>query len=316
MKIWDKIAHFLRLLRKAPISIDEVKQQLQVSIGYDLKNPKVLTGRLLSEINSRKENIKNLSEVEFQVFSQWGDDGIIQYLINKIDLPNKTFIEFGVENYTESNSRFLLINNNWSGLVMDGSENNINYIKNDPVSWAHELYAWPVFITKENINDLIIKFLSLGYSKDIGLLSIDIDGNDYWIWEAINTINPIIVIVEYNSLYGYDNPLTNPYEADFYRLNKGNIILHYGSSLLSLCDLADIKGYDFIGCNSAGNNAYFIRADKNSSFKKLNSKDGYVLSKFNEMKDTDGSWIVGKDRFQKLKGRKVYNTRNNRIELI
>lgn len=316
MKIWDKIADYLHLLRKAPETIHEVKQQLQTGIEYDLKNPKVLTGRLFAEINSKKENLKSLDEVEFQVFSQWGDDGIIQYLIHKIDIPNKTFIEFGVENYTESNTRFLLINNNWIGLVMDGSESNINYIKNDPVSWAHELYSWPAFITRENINDLINKFVSIGHSPDIGLLSIDIDGNDYWIWEAINTINPIIVIVEYNSLYGYDNPFTNPYEADFYRLNPGNIILGYGSSLLSLCDLAEVKGYDFIGCNSAGNNAYFIRKDKNPLFKKLSAKEGYVVSKFNEMKKPDGTRILGKDRFEQLKGRKIFNTRSNTIEII
>jgi hypothetical protein len=289
---------------------------LQDDIEYDLKNPKVLTGRLLSEINSKKENVKSLNEVEFQVFSQWGDDGIIQYLIQKVDIPNKTFIEFGVENYTESNTRFLVINNNWSGLVMDGSENNISYIKDDPVSWAHELHSWPVFITKENINELITKFLSLGYAKDVGLLSIDIDGNDYWIWEAINTIEPVIVIVEYNSLYGSDNAFTTPYQPDFFRLNKDNIILHYGSSLLSLCDLAETKGYDFIGCNTAGNNAYFLRKDKNSSFKKLSPGEGYVISKFNEMKNPDGTRIVGKDRFEQLKGRKVYNTRKNTIEII
>ena len=306
----------MHLIRKAPGTIQEVKQQLKPDIEYDLKNPKVLTGRLLSEINSKKENVKSFSEVEFQVFSQWGDDGIIQYLIHKVDIPNKTFIEFGVENYTESNTRFLLINNNWSGLVMDGSESNIDYIKNDPISWAHELYSWPVFITKENINDLIKKFLGIGYAADIGLLSIDIDGNDYWIWEAINTINPIIVIVEYNSLYGYDNPFTNPYEADFFRLNQGNIILQYGSSLLSLCDLADIKGYDFIGCNNAGNNAYFLRKDKNFSFKKLSPKEGYVVSKFNEMQKPDGTRILGKDRFEYLKGRKIFNTRTNTIEII
>lgn len=316
MNILGKISDYLHLLRKAPGTIQEVKQQLRSNIEYDLKNPKVLTGKLLSEINSQKEKVKSFNEVEFQVFSQWGDDGIIQYLIHKIDISNKTFIEFGVENYTESNTRFLLINDNWSGLVMDGSETNIDYIKNDPISWAHELHAWPVFITRENINEQIDRFLKIGYSKEVGLLSIDIDGNDYWIWEAINSIEPIIVVVEYNSLYGHDNAYTNPYQPDFFRLNKDNIILHYGSSLLSLCDLAEVKGYDFVGCNNAGNNAYFIRKDKNSIFKKLTAQEGFIMSKFNEMRNEDGSRIMGKDRFEKLKGRQVYNTRNKRIETI
>src|SRR5882762_7163690 len=84
-------------------------QQIISHDENDLKNHKVNLGQIQSHLNSQKEFINDLSEVEFQVFSQWGDDGIIQYLINKIEIPNKTFIEFGVENYKESNTRFLLI---------------------------------------------------------------------------------------------------------------------------------------------------------------------------------------------------------------
>lgn len=130
-----------------------------IDTSTDLKNPKVLIGSLYSKINSKEQNIKSIQDVEFQVFSQWGDDGIIQYLVSKISIPNKVFIEFGVENYTESNTRFLLVNNNWSGLVIDGSKENIDYIKNDKISWAHDLHAFHAFITKANINELINKFI-------------------------------------------------------------------------------------------------------------------------------------------------------------
>jgi hypothetical protein len=311
-----KITNYLKLIRRLPGNVEFLRRQSDVEIQYDLKNPKVIMGKFLAELNSKKENIENFSEVEFQVFSQWGDDGIIQYLINKVEIANKVFIEFGVENYRESNTRFLLINNNWSGLVMDGLESNINYIKNDPISWAHELHSWPVFITRENINERIGQFLKLGYSRDIGLLSIDLDGNDYWIWQAIDVILPVIVIVEYNSLYGDDNAYTVPYDADFFRLKDGNIILNYGASLVSLCDLAENKGYDFIGCNSAGNNAYFLRKDKNLYFKKKSPKEGFVNSKFNEMKNKDGSWIMGNDRLLQLKGRTIFNTRTNSTQII
>src|ERR1700722_4481629 len=91
----------------------------------DLKSPKVNLGQIQARLNTQLEEISSLQDVEFQVFSQWGDDGIIQYLIGNIDIRHKTFIEFGVENYRESNTRFLLINNNWSGLVIDGSKENI-----------------------------------------------------------------------------------------------------------------------------------------------------------------------------------------------
>ena len=83
---------------------------------------------LLGKINTRQvlniNKLSSLKEAEFKVFSQWGDDGIIQYLINKIPIKNQTFVEFGVEDYTESNTRFLLMNNNWSGLIIDGSYSN------------------------------------------------------------------------------------------------------------------------------------------------------------------------------------------------
>jgi len=311
------LSYYFKLLRKMPGNIQALKANSEVVPGYDLKNPKVLLGRMLAEMNSKKPTIQNLSEVEFQVFSQWGDDGILQYLISKLDIPQKTFIEFGVENYTESNTRFLLINNNWCGLVMDGSKTNMDYVKNDLISWAHEIYAEAVFITKDNINDQISAFLKKGFSRELGLLSIDIDGNDYWIWDAIDTVDPIIVVAEYNSLFGFDKPYTTPYQEDFYRLQKGNIILNYGASLLSLCDLAEVKGYDFIGCNSAGNNAYFIRRDKNSNmFKKLTAEQGYVKSRFSEMCYPDGSRIMGDERLKQLKGCKVFNTRTKSIESI
>src|SRR5204862_108186 len=104
---------------------------------------KILSAKLLIAENNKLENINSLSDVEFSVFSQVGDDGIIQWLINKIPFPSssKTFIEFGVENYTEATTRFLLINNNWSGLVMDGSENNIQFIKDDFISWMYQIEA-------------------------------------------------------------------------------------------------------------------------------------------------------------------------------
>lgn len=311
-----KLGYYFKLLRKMPGTVQALKANSETTPGYDLKNPKVLMGKLLAELNAKKEGVQSLSEVEFQVFSQWGDDGILQYMTGKLDIPEKTFVEFGVENYTESNTRFLLVNNNWCGLVMDGSKENMNYVRQDLISWAHEIYAEDVFITKDNINDQISGFLKKGFSQELGLLSIDIDGNDYWIWQAINTVNPVIVVVEYNSLFGFDKPYTTPYQADFYRLQKGNIILNYGSSLLSLCDLAEEKGYDFVGCNSAGNNAYFIRRDKNNLFKKLTPEQGYVKSRFSEMCYPDGRRIMGNDRWAQLKGCKVYNTRTNSIESI
>ena len=149
----------------------------------------------------KRQNNEQLSysfnDYEFQVYSQWGEDGLIQYLIDTIIIERPIFVEFGVENYKESNTRFLLVNNNWSGLVIDGSLDNIQSIKKDSIYWRHNLKAECAFITKENINKLIDQN---GINGDIGLLSIDVDGNDYWIWDAISVVSPRIVVCEYNSI--------------------------------------------------------------------------------------------------------------------
>jgi len=276
------------------------------------KSHKINLGQLQAAVNNQKTRIDDLAEVEFQVFSQWGDDGIIQYLIGKLDIPNKTFIEFGVENYTESNTRFLILNNNWTGYVIDGGQENIQYVKNDPVSWACELHAECAFITRENINDLLKK---PGFQREVGILSIDIDGNDYWVWEAIDSIDPILVIVEYNSVFGRNTNWTVPYDPGFCRNDKHPSGLYYGASLKALVELGQKKGYGFIGCNSKGNNAYFLRKDKLSVFTEKNAEEGYVLSKFRES-NAGGKWITGTDRIKTIGGMEIYDLDQKKIDRI
>lgn len=200
-----------------------------------------------------------LQNYEFRVFSQWGEDGIIQFLISKIEIQKKIFVEFGVEDYKQANTRFLLVNNNWSGLVIDASEENVSKIKLDPVYWNYNLKAINSFVTKDNINGLL---LENGLSGEIGLLSIDIDGNDYWIWDSINIIQPIIVVIEYNHRFGYNAAVTIPYDTNFERSRAHFSMIYFGASLKALYSLGKQKGYTFIGCCSNGVNAFFVRSDK------------------------------------------------------
>jgi len=265
---------------------------------------------LLANLNLPKSQkrgpVNKLQEVELRLFSQWGEDGIIQYLIHNIEIPNKIFIEFGVENYEEANTRFLLIHDNWSGLVIDGLADNIEFIKKDPIYAKYDLIAINDFITKDNINHLIQQHIPFA---DIGLLSIDIDGNDYWIWESIQVINPRIVICEYNSVFGAQKAITVPYKGDFYRTSEHYSNLYFGASLKALCTLAEAKGYDFIGSNSAGVNAFFIRKDLSAPFKKYDALSGYFESKFKESRDKNGnlSFLRGKDRLLEIKEKLVFD---------
>ena len=270
-------------------------------------------GQILSRLAQNDMPVQPFSKVEFQVFSQWGDDGIIQYLINYLDIETKVFIEFGVQDYKESNTRFLLINNNWSGLVMDGDEANINSIKRDSLYWRYDLRAKKAFVTSENINTLLTEE---GITGNIGLLHIDIDGNDYWIWKSIDVISPDIVIMEYNSVFGCDRAITIPYAPNFVRTSAHYSNLYAGSSLLALCDLAESKGYCLVGSNSAGNNAYFVKKEMIRDLKPLTAKEGYVESKFRESRDKKGelTYLRAEERLNLISGMPIYNTREDKTE--
>lgn len=273
----------------------------------------VLLGRELSWRARKLESINSLADVEFSVFSQFGDDGIIQWLIHRIPNLSKTFVEFGVEDYQEANTRFLLVNDNWRGLVMDGSSRNIGAIRQDPISWRHDLQSTHAFITAENIDQLL---LNHGFKEDIGLLHIDIDGNDYWVWRGITATRPAITIVEYNSVFGAEREITVPYDPTFNRTTKHSSNLYFGASLPALCELARSKGYDFVGSNSAGNNAYFVRSDLRHGLKPLTAAEGYVVSKFAESRDTKGrmTYLRGEKRLALLRGLPVVNTRTGACE--
>ena len=278
--------------------------------------PLLLLGRLLSESLKSKKNIASLREVEFKVFSQWGDDGIIQWLVHHLDFPNTTFIEFGVANYREANTRFLMMNDNWSGLVMDGSEKNLAQIVNAEYYWQYELQATCAFIDAGNINALIA---TSQLAAEVGLLHIDLDGNDYWIWKQIDAISPVVVILEYNAVFGNDRAITVPYDKLFLRTPAHHSNLYFGASLPALHQLSTSKGYGFIGCNSAGNNAYFVRRDKlNDTVREVSLQAGFMPSKFRESRNEARklTHISGAARIELIRGLPVYNTATGKLEKL
>jgi hypothetical protein len=202
--------------------------------------------------------LETLGDAEFKVFSQWGEDGIIEWLISRLPGIPETFIEFGVEDYTEANTRFLLRHRNWRGLIMDGSKENMESARQGIGFWRHDLTAKHAFITRDNINALLQEE---GFTGEVGILSVDIDGNDYWVWEAINVVQPWIVIAEYNAVFGDLRPLTIPYDATYTREAGHPSLLYFGASVAALSHLGEKKGYRVVGSNRAGNNLFLVRAD-------------------------------------------------------
>jgi hypothetical protein len=227
-----------------------------------------------------------LADYEFRVFSQWGDDGIIQYLIRNLNIASKSFIEFGVESYREASTRFLLLHDNWRGLVIDGSQEYMDALRQEEVYWRYDLTAVSSFVTPSNINSLISTH---GFAGELGLLSVDIDGMDYWVWKSINVVSPAIVIAEYNSLFGPDRAVTLPLDEKFTRQAAHHSRIYYGVSLAALVKLGEEKGYACVGCNSAGNNVFFVRRDlMPADWKALTAKEAYVAAKFREVRDENG----------------------------
>lgn len=273
-------------------------------------------GRTLSN-QQNLLNFDRLSDYEFKIFSQWGDDGIIQYLIKHVPIRNNVFIEFGVEDFAESNSRFLMMNNNWTGFVMDGSSDAMNRLRNRSWFWKYDLSNKTVFIDRDNINSLLAE---TGFS-DIGILSVDLDGNDYFIFDEINLtkLNPSIIIMEYNAVFGKDRFISVPYRKDFMRGKAHHSYLFFGASLAALNYAATKKGYSLVGCTSAGNNAYFVRNDLlNNKVKAVDVEPAFVDSKFREGRNEDFSlsFISRDKRLDVIKGLNVINVKTNQVEKL
>ncbi len=275
----------------------------------------VLQSRTISNLLREKKRLKFLAEIEFSGFSQWGEDGIIDWLIDRLPGMPETFVEFGVQDYRESNTRLLLYLRNWRGLVMDGSCRNIADIKQQDISWRFDLEAQCAFIDRDNINNLIY---SAGISGEIGLLSVDLDGNDYWVWKAIDVVNPVIVVCEYNAVFGDAQRISVPYRPDFQRTIAHHSNLYFGASLPSLIDLGNQKGYVYIGSNSNGCNAFFVREDRASEIVQVIDEVKSFPSRFRESRDAAGklTYVRGEKRIEIIRHLPVFDFESQSIKQL
>jgi hypothetical protein len=255
------------------------------SLFRDIQALRIAQGRILAELNRAKPP-QPLNESEFQVFSQWGEDGIIQKLIQHVPVKHRTFIEFGVEDFVEANCRFLMVNNHWRGYVLDGSEAGIAQVNKAEWLSRHELRAASGMVTRENINALL---LASEFDADLGLLSIDVDGIDYWLFEALTAYSPRILVVEYNSLFGPTRKISVPYDATFRRREKHYSDLYFGASLAAWHHLAGQRGYALVGAESAGVNAFFVRRDLlGDQLRPVAVDEVFVDSQVRQSRDRDG----------------------------
>ena len=225
-----------------------------------------LSGKVYLLINEQKyKNFKNINEAELKIFSQNGEDGIIDFLLFKLSIINPKFIEIGVENYDEANTRFLYESCASQGLIIDGSFN-LEELKNKLEYWKGRISLVKKFITVNNINLILEKE---NFTNNIDLFSIDIDGIDYWIIKSLPNKISKIFVAEFNPIFGPNLEITVPNIKNFDRTKYHFSNLCWGVSLKALINLMEKKGYLFLGVNLMKNNAFFVNNDFSDCFKTI-----------------------------------------------
>jgi hypothetical protein len=235
-----------------------------------------------------------IDRAEFQVFSQFGEDGIVQFLVQRVPVEHRVFVELGVEDYAESNTRFLLVNDAWRGLIVDGGTAHRRFVEASGLAWRTTIDAVTAFIDRDNV-DAVIR--GAGIEGDIGLLSVDVDGNDLWVLQAVQSVSPRILVVEYNSVFGPELAVSVPYDAGFRRAEKHYSYLYWGASLAAIAAVAGDRGYALVAGNRAGNNAFFVRRDVLGEIPERSVSECWRPQQFRESRSPAGELTyVGDDR--------------------
>jgi hypothetical protein len=194
---------------------------------------------------------QRLMAQRYRLLSQNEEDGITLALFDQAGVTNRRFVEIG-SGLSGGNSACLAAELGWTGLMVDG----------DPVHMTQVRRRFPgvtataAWVTRENINELIT---DAGLTGEVDFFSLDLDGNDYWVWEAMTACSPRVVVIEYNSAFGGDRAVTIPYDPKFNR--RDYRFCYYGASLAALAKVSEKKGYRLVTTEPNGVNAYFLRND-------------------------------------------------------
>lgn len=229
------------------------------------------------ELCKRIDNPKCIEKYGYKVYSQNDEDGIIAEIFRRIGVVNKKFIEFGVQDGIESNGHYLLLKG-WQGLWLEYDDILYQKIltKFQHVIETQQLTVGREFITRDNIDSIFQKYNMTG---EIDLLSVDVDGNDYHIWNSINAVDARVVVIEYNAKMPPDCEWVMPYYEEHIWDGGDN----HGASLLSLAKLGKQLGYALVGTNMSGVNAFFVREDcLAGKFAELSVEELYNPARYNK----------------------------------
>ena len=292
MSIEDLTAQAVRIEKKL---LDEVRQQRKELAAVaerltSLEDQQAAMGVTVSKIFKRVVHLEpdvhavlralrldadaleypeRLTARRYRLESQNEEDGITLALFDEIGAKSRTFVEIG-SGLSGGNSACLARELGWTGLMVDGSEAHMAQVARR-FPRVQAVAAW---ITRENVNQLVT---DAGLVGEVDFLSIDLDGNDYWVWEALTACSARVVVVEYNSAFGAERAVTIPYDPKFDRHNYR--FVYYGASLAALAKLAIAKGYRLVATEPHGVNAFFLRNDVGPSIPACTPERAFNLMK-------------------------------------
>ena len=276
-------------------------------------------GKVQISLNRNKyDSVEDIIDIEEKIFSQNGEDGIIDYLIHKLNIGNKNFVEIGVGNYRESNTRFLYNTYHPKGLIIDYIDDMKKKVTKHVNFWKGDLRICNQKIDADNILDILNK----NCDYEIDFFSMDIDSIDYWIIKKLKNNISKIFVAEYNPVFGAELEVTVPNISGFERSKYHYSYLCYGMSLKALINLMDQKGYYFIGTNLQKINAFFILKEfkKEVFFKniKIKSLDNYTNSNIRDSRDINNNlnFLSGDNKFKEIEDCEVINLKDNKNELV
>jgi len=301
------ISKFLNLFNKST----RIKNDIEI---------KALIGKSIL-ISKRKNylNFENINDAEEKIFSQNGEDGIIDYVLETLDIKDPKFIEIGVEDYIESNTRLLYHIRNSQGLIIDQNID-VNKLSKNLDLWKGRIKVIKEAVGPNNINEIVRKNY---FNKNLDLFSIDIDGLDFWVIKELPKNFSKICVAEYNPLFGSELEITVPNIKNFDRTDYHYSNLCWGVSLKGLINIMKEKNFIFLGVNNLKNNAFFINKNYQNLFKKIilgiNSKlENYVNHDFKESRDKRGKLtnLSSEEQLKEIKDCQVVDIKKSLVEEV
>jgi len=296
---------------------------------------KIFLGEIISRSNDRNifaigsshfsimrqyySEIKNLSDADYKVFSQTGEDGIIDYLLYSLNIKVPKFVEIGVGDYRESNTRYIFQKNCSRGLIVDKNKNLEKKVSKIIKLWKGDLTIIETTVTSENILHILD---SNDFDNNLDVFSLDVDGIDYWILEVLPEKVSKIVVLEYNPIFGPNLEITIPNLNDFDRKKYHYSSLCFGTSLQALIKLMNKKKYVFVGSNIACFNAFFVLESEvkklNLTLPDINDLTKYTTSYIRDSRSIDGklNYLSGKQKLKEIENCEVIDLSNPEKKLV